>query len=194
MTIEEIRKYTNDEELIVTAQECLRQIGETGSWEGKYKLAVLLEGLNRNLDEDIFMLYKDAAENGVNNASALLGLARLYKSGKGCKRDISKAFSFCFAAAEMGNTDAEFYLAKIFRDNSQELALYWAEHAANQNNLQAVMLAGDLLDHFAARHRNGQKYYDAATQYYKKGADLGISGAKGKTTVIGKLLRVLRIA
>lgn len=192
MTIEEFRRYSDDEEMIERVEECLKQIDEGGSCEGKYELAVLLESIhNKNLDEEVFELYKDVAEGSMNPA-ALLSLAVLYHKGKGCKRDIAKSFACCYEAVKMGNLEAETYLAQIFRDDSKELALYWAEHAGNQNDPQALMIAADLLDRLGATRRNGQKYYDAATEYYRKAASLGIAGAKGKATLLGKLKRALR--
>lgn len=192
MTIEEIKRYTDDEEVLETAEGCLRQIDESRSCKGKYDLAVLLERIhNKNLDEEVFELYKGAVEGG-ENSDALLSLAKLYNRGKGCKRDIAKCFACCYEAVRMGNLDAESYLAQIFRDDSKELALYWAEHAANQNHPQALMDAGNMLDRLGASRRNGQKYYDAATRYYQKAASLGVADAKGKITLLGKLWRELR--
>ena len=192
MTIEKIRRYTDDEEVIERVDRCLKQINESGLRESKYELAVLIEGIhNKNLDEEVFELYKDVAE-GSKNPAALLSLAVLYDKGKGCKRDIAKSFAACYEAVKMGNLDAETYLAQIFRDDSKELALYWAEHAGNQNDPHALMIAGDLLDRLGATHRSPQKYYDAATRYYQKAASMGITGAQGKITLLGKMKRVLR--
>ena len=188
MTIEEIKRYTDEGEVIEMVEECLK----SGSCESKHELATLLERIhNKNLDEEVFKLYKEASEGSMNPA-ALLNLAVLYDKGKGCKRDIAKSFACCYEAVKMGNLDAEVYLAQIFRDDSNELALYWAEHAGNQNNPQALMIAGDLMDRLATKRRNAQKYHDAATRYYQKAASLGIADAKGKTTLLGKVRRALR--
>lgn len=192
MTTEEIKRYTDDDEVIEMVEECLKQIDESGSCESKYELAALLERIhNKNLDEEVFKLYKEASEGSMNPA-ALLNLAVLYDKGKGCKRDIAKSFACCYEAVKMGNLDAEVYLAQIFKDDSNELALYWAEHAGNQNNPQALMIAGDLLYRLATKRRNAQKYHDAATRYYQKAASLGIPDAKGENRLLEKVKRVLR--
>jgi len=192
MTINEIMRYTDDVELLERAENLLRQIEENGSGESKQALALLLEGLhNKNLEEEVFELYKGAAEDGTN-PDALLKLATLYSTGKGCRKDTAKCFACCYEAVNIGSLDAESYLARLFRDHSMELALYWAEHAANQDHPQGLMDAGSLLDRLGASRRNGQKYFDAATGYYRKAASLGVSSAKSKTTLLGKLKRVLR--
>ena len=43
MTIEEFRRYSDDEGMIERVEEYLKQVDEGGSCEGKYELAVLLE-------------------------------------------------------------------------------------------------------------------------------------------------------
>ena len=194
MKIENIRKYTDDEKILGMAENCLRQIDEGGSPESKYELAILLEELhNKNLNEDIFELFKGAAEDGANSA-ALLKLSKYYHAGRGCQRNIAKSFAYCYEAARLGDLDAETYLAQIFRDDWRGLSLYWAEHAGNRNDPQALMIAGGLLDRLGATRKNGQKYYDGATRCYEKAASLGVAGAKNKVTVLGKLLRVLRFS
>ena len=67
MTIEEFRRYSDDEEMIERVEEYLKQVDEGGSCEGKYELAVLLESIhNKNLDEEVFELYKDVAESSLS--------------------------------------------------------------------------------------------------------------------------------
>ena len=91
MTIDEIKRYTDDEELLKKAEGYLKEIEEDGSCEGKYSLALLLQELNnKNLEEEVFDLFKEAAEDGTD-ADALLQLAILYEVGKGCKKDIVKS-------------------------------------------------------------------------------------------------------
>ena len=194
MRIENIREYTDNEKILGMAENCLKQIDESGSPESKYELAILLEELhNKNLNEDIFELFKGAAEDDANSG-ALLKLSKYYHAGRGCQRNIARSFAYCYEAARLGDLDAETYLAQIFRDDWRELALYWAEHAGNRNDPQALMIAGDLLDRLGATRKNGQKYYDGATRCYEKAASLGVAGAKNKVTVLGKLLRVLRFS
>lgn len=193
MRFEEMKRYLTDDKQLEQVEEYIQAIEENGDHESMYKLAQMLESVhNKNLDEAVFELYKGASEGG-RNSEAMFWLSKCFKTGKGCERSIVKSFSYCYEAVRLGNPEAEYYLSKLFKNHGKELALYWAEHAANQGHAQAAFDTAQMYDSCTGvQRRKGTKNYDTATEYYEKAAALGAPGAGKKITALGKFIRIVK--
>ena len=80
------------------------------------------------------------AREGDAQAQTLLGV--IYNDGLGVKRDIQKARSWLYLAAEKEKADAAFllglsYLSKTSTVKENENAVYWIKFAARRDNLSA---------------------------------------------------------
>ena len=191
----DLSMYITDGEQLAVAKKLIDAIEKENDRESMFELAKILEGLNnKNLYEQVFILYKNAADEGTNS-NASLCVAKLYKRGKGCCRSIEKSFLYCTDAVKMGDVEAEYFLGLLLKKHGKELALYWLEHAANQNHPQAAAETAEMYDRgFGISGKDRNKKNKTATKYYEKASELGVPGVSNKITAWGKLVRTLKFS
>jgi TPR repeat protein len=126
-----------------TAMPHLRKAADAGHAEAQAVLAAILDATDA--DEEAVTYYRKAAEAG--NLDGVFGLATMYASGDGIKKDIQQARSLLIRAAEGGHKEATWLLAQAYirgelgfsedQRNGPE-ALKWIALAADQDFIVAI--------------------------------------------------------
>ena len=92
--------------------------------------------------------YRRAADNGLPTANYWWG--RMLIDAKFGRQDLRQGISLCELAAQAGATQAQLYLANMYRsgevfEKNDNRALYWYERAAQGNNAEALYHLGILM-------------------------------------------------
>ena len=126
------------------AEHWFRRSAENGFDCAEYALGKLLESENRM--EEAAVQYGYAALQ--KNEYAEYRLAKLYLTGNGVPKDVSRAVELLDASAKRGNQYAQYTLGKIYLQGyevgqNMDLAEYWLSRAAEQGHAYAQFF----LDH-----------------------------------------------
>ena len=122
------------------AEKCFRHSAEAGYDCAAYALGKLLQEQGRM--EEAAGWYERAAMQ--RNEFARYRLAKLYLTGSGVPKDVSRAVELLEASAEHGNPHAEYLLGKLYLDGAlvpQDVALgiAYMERSARQGNAYAQL-------------------------------------------------------
>ena len=116
-------------------------------------LAICVRAQDTNLD---FQATQTVADKG--DAQAQYKLAQCYATGKGVRRDFTKAAHYLRLAADQNNSDAELALGAFYGrgrgvPRNLKLAIQWYRKAAEQGNPLAQYAMGN----FYATGRGGDQ-------------------------------------
>ncbi len=151
------------------AFEFYMKAAELGDVEGEFQVAVAYSygnGVRKNKKREVLWLRK-AATQGHPGASSVL--ASIFAD----KDDIAEAAKWYRKAAESGNGDAQYQLARLYEQGvgvpkSDREAFFWYLKAAEQDNVQAYVPVADRYREGRGVAQNGME----ALRWYMKGAAL----------------------
>jgi len=112
--------------------------GEAKDGKAELYLGLLYE--ERNEDSEAFYWYKKAAKEGY--PKAYYELAKMYRTGRGCKKNLQKYIEYLKKAAMQSEAHAEFELGMVYLrgegvEKSNSLAYHWLQKAYLDGNKKA---------------------------------------------------------
>ncbi len=109
-----------------------------GNSEAQYTLAHLLLKGRGGMEIDVRSAtawLEKAAGNGHRDAA--FDLAMLYLEGESVDKNDARALAWITAAAELGQTDAQYYLGLAYQKNNPEIAVFWLGKAKDGGHADA---------------------------------------------------------
>jgi TPR repeat protein len=115
----------------------------------------------------------------------LLALGAMYEEGICTHQDLDKAVEAYRVVAKRGNADAQWALARILEEQQTTESFHWAESAANQGHIQAMVLAGILS---LKMHNNDPKLgFLIAVSWFGQSVRMGsVEGAQALSDLLEK--------
>lgn len=178
-TLQEAEDAIREKDYVFAVQELNRLIKVEDNEEARYHLARLYEsGAGVEKDENVaLLLYKQAAEAGVEKAALKLGNA--YYLGKGTVRNFADAFKWYKQAAEKGNYAAQYNIGLMYAEGTgikkdAVKAFEFYKKAGEQGYGPAQYALGTMF----LKGTGTPQDFTAAIRWYKLAADQGDSTAQ----------------
>ena len=163
------------------ALRLLKRAADQGYVAAEESLGILYSagiGMPRPNPEEALAWYRKAAQHGSIDAAT--NIATMYATADGVPRDMDVAITWFRQAADAGGATAQYNLALIYgrgdgvpRDDQEFMD--WLVKAADQDVIPALL---DLAYQYLHPPEGSKPDIPAATQRYRRAAELGDSGAQ----------------